>query len=147
MICTVEIDPSVTIRVERTALGTQDDDRLRNGVGDSAKLFLVVLQRDLSALQVVNVGAGPVPSDDVTQLVTQRLHPDQEPSVLAIVAPQTGFDLARFPKRQEGEPPLHQRVDVIGMEGDLPSPAARLLRRDTGIVVPSLVQELVGAVG
>ena len=134
------------IRIERTPLGTQDDDRLRNGVGDSAKLFLVLPQRDLSPLQVIDVGVRSIPSDDVAQLVTQRLESEQEPPILPVVASHTGFDLTRLPRRLEGGPRLHQRVEVIGLEGGSPSPAGGLLWGKTRIVIPSLVVELVGTV-
>ena len=134
------------IRIERTPLGTQDDDRLRNGVGDSAKLFLVLPQRDLSPLQVIDVGVRSIPSDDVAQFVTQRLESEQEPPILPVVASHTGFDLTRLPRRLEGGPRLHQRVEVIGLEGGSPSPAGGLLWGKTRIVIPSLVVELVGTV-
>jgi hypothetical protein len=67
------------VYVERHSLGRLDDDRLRNRVRDRSQLFL-------RALQVVDVRAGAVPSDDVAALVAQRLDPDQEPPIRSVVA-------------------------------------------------------------
>ena len=41
-----------SIRMERAPLGTQDDDRLRNSISHTAKLFFVLKELGLSALEV-----------------------------------------------------------------------------------------------
>src|SRR5262249_35552818 len=84
------------VRIERQSLGTQNDDRLRNGVRDPAKLFLISQQLGLSAFQVIDFGTGSIPPDDVA-LVAQRLDAEQEPSIHAVEAAQTTFELARVP--------------------------------------------------
>src|SRR5262249_27619340 len=98
----------------------QHDDDDRYGVRDVAKL-------EVSALQVVDVGARPVPSNDLAPLVAKRLDADQEPAVRSVAAPQAGLDLRRLPGCQAGAPLFQQETQVGGVEGDLPSPAGGLL--------------------
>src|SRR5262245_30817943 len=86
------------VRVERQSLGAEDDDRLWNGVRDPAKLFLIHQELDLSTFQVVDLGARPVPSDDLPELVAERFDADQEPSIDAVAASQTSLDLVRIPR-------------------------------------------------
>jgi len=40
-------------------------------------------------------------------------------------------------------PSLHQHADTFGMDRDFPSAAVRPLRRETGVVMPTLVKELI----
>jgi len=49
------------------------------------------------------------------------------------------FDLTRLPR---GQYLLH----IVRMNGDSPSPAAGFLRGETRIVMPALVEELVGTI-
>src|ERR1043166_1536342 len=134
------------VRVERQSLGTQDDDRLRNGVRDPTKLFLILQQLDLSTFEVIDVGARPIPPDDVANVVAERFDADQEPPIDAVAASQTSLDLVRLPRGEANTPPVHQPREVVGMEGDLPSPSGGLLLGQTRVVLPRLVEELVGAI-
>src|SRR5262245_32536714 len=100
----------------------------------------------MGAFEVIDVGTGSIPTDDVADLVAQRLDSDQEPSMDAVEAPQTTFDLARVTGCDERTPPLDHRGKVVGMDGDLPAPSGGLLLGQARVVLPSLVDEFVGTV-
>jgi hypothetical protein len=44
-----------------------------------------------SSLEVFDIGIRPVPQDDVALFIAQRLDPDDEPTILAVVAPMPYF--------------------------------------------------------
>src|SRR5262249_23624900 len=100
----------------------------------------------LRALQVIDVGTGSIPADDVPMLVEERLGADQEPPVDAVMASQTKLGLVRLSRGEASAPPLHRRRQVVGMERDLPSRSGGLLLGQTRLVLPSLVEKYVRAI-
>jgi hypothetical protein len=85
-----------------------DNNGLRYGIGNPAKLALVLPQPLFRPLQVLNIRIRSVPSDDIASLVTQRLTPEQEPTICSIVAPQACFDLTWLTRSEEYPPPVHR---------------------------------------
>src|SRR5712692_1275784 len=71
--------------------------------------------------------------------VAERFDPAQEPTKDAVGTPQSHFALTwlEIAKRS---PFCPQSGEVFGMNRDLPTPAVRLLRGETCIVVPSPVK-------
>src|SRR5262249_60013339 len=84
--------------------------------------------------------------DDAAEVVAERLGANQEPPIRSVSAPQTGLVLARRPRGEEGAPRLHQRPEVVGVEGGLPAPAAGLVLGEARVVLPSLAEKIDGAV-
>src|SRR3954470_6406074 len=86
-----------------------------------------------SALLVLDVRADAVPSDHVSVLVAQRHTVDELPSILAVGAPETHLHSQRPPRRQALAPRVLAGIEIVGMNGDPPRPARRILLRDAGV--------------
>jgi len=56
--------------VKAAAIRIHYDDRLRNGISDSAKIFFVLAELNRSPLQLINIGVCTVPFDDITELAS-----------------------------------------------------------------------------
>ena len=74
----------------------------------SLRSLPAALERLFGALAIFNIGAGPVPSDDVPGFVTKRLGAYEEPSIDSIMPPYAGFGFVRFAGGQQLFPFLHQ---------------------------------------
>jgi hypothetical protein len=83
------------VRVEDAALRVEDDEMMRNEVDDHAELALVLADALLRLLAVVDVGPRPVPADDASLVVVQRVHADEEPAVRAVLSEDAGLHLER----------------------------------------------------
>src|SRR5258706_2289933 len=87
--------------MERNTPRVLDDDGLWNCIGDPTKLALIFAQLLFRLLEILDVSACPVPSDDIACLVAEGLSAKQEPAVFSVVAPHTPFDFARLSRSQE----------------------------------------------
>src|SRR5258707_15696232 len=111
------------VRVDRDTVRALDNNGLRYCIGNAAKLALILPQFFFRPLEVLNVCVRSVPSDAFAALVTQRLTPEQEPTIFSVVAPQTRFELTRLARSQERPPLLQRLLQVFGMNRDSPSPS------------------------
>src|SRR5262245_24497680 len=134
------------VGVTGSPIRLQDHDRLRYGVGDLSKLRFLFPQSILGALSVLNVGVRSVPVHDITVLIAQRLSSEQEPPIFSVVSPQASFNLPGLSGCDEFQPLIQNLFQIIRMNCDLPPPAMGLVRPKTRVVVPSLVEEFIGAV-
>jgi hypothetical protein len=75
----------------------------------------------LSSLQLLDIRTRSEPSDDVTMLVANRFCTNQEPAILSIEPPHTGFRAARFSGSLNGAPILHDLSQIVRMKCPLPS--------------------------
>jgi len=64
------------VRVYRSARRVQNNNRLRYRVGNPAKLLFLFAQFLLRLFQGVDIGAGSIPPDKLSALVTERLDPN-----------------------------------------------------------------------
>src|SRR5229473_1947923 len=71
----------------------------------------------------------------------------QEPAILSVESSQACFGLVRFPVHQGRSPVTHQSGEVGWMHRRLPPPTARFLQRESGVVLPTLVEKIDVAVG
>ena len=86
------------ICVEIAPFGIQHNDRLRNGIGDSAKFLFLLAEFSLRPFQVINIGVCAIPFDDISELVAKWCDAEQEPAIFSIIAPQSRFDLPESPE-------------------------------------------------
>src|SRR3954463_5539457 len=93
-------------------------------------------KRFFSPLLVLDARADAVPSDHVSVLVAQRHTVDELPSILAAGAPKTHLHSQRPPRREALAPCALAGFEIVGMNGDPPRPARRILLRDTGVFLP-----------
>ena len=84
------------IRIYWRAARVQHHDRLWYCICDQAKFALILAEFFLSLFQSFDVGAGSVPSDDVSRFVAKWLHANEEPTKDFVVPAKSGFDLAWF---------------------------------------------------
>src|SRR5262249_44687823 len=138
--CVVEHGP---IRILNAGLRTKLQQELGHEVDQHAELLLVLPELLFGPLAVLDVCAGAAPPHEGAPLVVLRLGTYQEPAIDAVVPAEPRLYLARFAGRQELPPLFHQRREIVRMERLLPSPTVGLFGRETRVVVPSLVQELV----
>src|ERR1700682_5269655 len=87
------------VRIDRSTVRALDNNGLRYGIGNPAKLALVLPQFLFRTFAVFNVGAAAVPVDDFACLVAKGSRADQEPSIFPIETPQTRFYITRRPRR------------------------------------------------
>jgi hypothetical protein len=80
---------------------------LRYSIGYPANLALILPQFLFGPFEVLNIRVRSVPSDDSALIITQRLAPEQEPTIFSVVASQTPFELTRLPRGQECLPLVH----------------------------------------
>src|SRR5262245_13125332 len=81
-----EMFVSLQIRCEAT--------RLTEALG-LRKMIVGSPELSLGPLSVFDVGADPVPFDDVSLFVAQRVHTEEKPPILAIMPAQPYFALSR----------------------------------------------------
>ncbi len=89
---------------------------------------LAPTQGRLGPLAVLDIATRAIPVHDVAQLVAPRHHLEEEPAIGAVAASPAGFDLPRLPSSEAGVPHVHHPPAIVGMQGDVPSPAVCLLR-------------------
>src|ERR1700676_4403984 len=107
----------------------QDDDGLRNSIGHASKLFLILTELSFSALQVLNVSIRSIPVDNVARFVAQWLSPKQEPSIHSVESAKPTLDFARLASGKKSEPFICYFLQVLRVNGILPSPAANRFKR------------------
>ena len=107
----------------------QDEDGLRNRIGHASKLFLILTELNFSALKVLNVSIRSIPVDNVARFVAQWLSPKQKPAIHSVESTQPSLDFARLARGQKSEPLICYFLQVLRVNGILPSPAANRFRR------------------
>ena len=137
-----EIFDSPLIQVVELALRGTAPDQCRNRLDQQAKLTLALTKRVFRALSIFDVCVDPVPLDDVSFLVAQRIRAEQEPSIVAVVPTQPRFGLPRRFGSHDALPCRGQTVQILGVDGSRPAPTARLFRRKADEVQIVLVEEL-----
>src|SRR2546425_10049532 len=112
---------------------------LRKEIYQLPKLFFVLTEICLRALEVIDVSICSIPVDNVARFVAQWLSPKQEPSIHSVESAQPSLDFARLARGQKSEPLICYFLQVPRVNGILPSPAADRFRGQAGIVVPSTI--------
>src|SRR6202030_1655785 len=84
------------VRVERVALLVQDDNGLRNSIGNPAKLTLLLKEFFFRSFSIFDVGIASKPPDDVAFGVELRNDTYEEPSVLTVISPDASFQFTWF---------------------------------------------------
>ncbi len=96
------------VRIDRDTARALDNNGLRYRIGNATKPTFVLPQLFFGRFEILNIGIRSVPPDDIASGVTPRLTPEQEPTILPIVAPQACFELTRFTRSEECPPLLHR---------------------------------------
>src|ERR1700751_5774662 len=112
------------VRVNGFPVRIHDDDGLWNSIGHAPKLFLILTELSFGALEVINVSIRSIPVDNVARFVAQRLSPKQEPSIHSVKSTQPTLDFTRLASGQESEPLICYVLQILWVNGVLPSPAA-----------------------
>ena len=102
---------------------------LRKEIYELPELPLVLPEFELGLFQVVNVCIRSIPVDNVARFVAQWLSPKQEPSIHSVESTQPSLDFARLARGQKSEPLICYFLQVLRVNGILPSPAANRFRR------------------
>src|SRR5262249_23704600 len=131
------------VRVDRPAVRIENDDVLRYRVSDPAECALVLAQLRFCLFERVDVRARSVPSDDLARVVADGLEASEKPAKDSIVATKTPLELSALARSRHLRPLLDQLRKVVGVNGRLPTLPARLVFRDTRIVLPPLIHKLV----
>src|SRR6516164_5585424 len=113
---------------------------------DVGQLGLASSQGTFGCLQVLDIRAGAIPSDNGSFLVAHRLGTNEEPAIRSIGAAHAGFGFARFFGCQRLEPGVPQALSVVGMDQTKPLPTQRLIERDPRVVEPTFVDVFGAAV-
>ncbi|MEI9952344.1 MAG: hypothetical protein WDO74_26010 [Pseudomonadota bacterium] len=92
------------------------------------------------ALSIVDIDVSRAIAAEGARGVTEWFDAELEPSMLAVEASQTRFDLARHIRGENRVPTLGQAVDVVAMNSAHPARADRLLCRKTGVTQPALTE-------
>src|SRR5260370_262230 len=96
------------------------------GVDDAPQFVLVLPQLLFSSLEVFDIGIRSVPPDDVAPVIEQRLDPNHEPTILAVVAPLSQLVLTRLPGRKDLMLPIGSNArGIVGMNHESPNVALR----------------------
>src|SRR6202030_25778 len=140
------IDEHCLVRVERVALRVQDDNGLRNSIGNAAKFTLLLKEFFLCSFSIFDVGIASKPPDDVAFGVELRNDTYEEPSVLTVISPDASFQFTWFAGLHQGEPFTNEPFQVIGVYDHLPTPTLPLLQGEAGVLVPAFVQVFLGSV-
>src|SRR5216683_445115 len=127
------------ICVNGFSIGIQDDDGLRNSIRHAPKFFFILAELSFGALKVIDVRIRSIPVDNVARFVAQWLSPKQEPSIHSVESAQPTLDFARLASGQESEPFICYFLQVLRMNGILPSPAASHFKWYARIFLPSPV--------
>src|SRR4029450_5167277 len=87
--------------------------------------------------------AASIPPNDLARIVADGLEASEKPTKHSIAATKTPFELSALARRHDLGPLFGQLRKVVGVNGRLPTQPARLVLRDTRIVLPTLIHELV----
>src|ERR1700740_3096352 len=112
---------------------------LRKEIYELPQLFFVLTKLGLGALEVIDVRVRSIPVDNLARFVAQRLSPKQEPSIRSVEPAQPSLDFTRLASGQESEPLICYVLQILWVNGVLPSPAASSFKRNARIFVPSPV--------
>jgi hypothetical protein len=107
-----------------------------------SKIKLALLKRLLGALAVLDVDAGSMPLDDVSQFVPHGDFVVQHPAILTVSAPYACFVQERLTASQGRAPLLNDPFDIVGMNVLGPSPTQQIFQRPTHVVEPTLIEEV-----
>lgn len=107
---------------------------------------LFASRQALCTFAIFDVGRRPIPPDNFAGFVAERFDPEQERTKDAVRTPQPYFALLRIISPAERLPFLHQNGEILGMNRGLPSPTVRLIRGETRVVMPSLINEIYATV-
>ena len=128
------------------ALRVQDDNGLRYSIGNPAKLTLLLKEFLLRSFSIFNVGIAAKPPEEVAFGVEFWNDTYEEPSILSVISPDASFQFTWFAGIHQGEPFTYEPIQVIRVNDHLPTPTFPLLQRETGVLVPALVQVFLGFV-
>src|SRR5260370_29262731 len=112
---------------------------LRKEIYELSQFALVLSKHGLGALEVIDVGIRSIPVDNVARFVAQWLSPKQEPSIHSVEPAQPSLNFTRLARGQKSEPLMSYFLQVLRVNGILPSPAASCFKRNARIFVPSPV--------
>src|SRR4029079_4995057 len=98
-------------------------------------------------LAVFDVGVAAVPLNNSSVFVAKRRDASEEPAVDAIGPPDARHVLVGNAGTEARGTDFHHRRQIFGMIGLLPTQSLRFGEGETGVVEPTLVQEISPAIG
>ena len=113
--------------------------------GEIAKSLLARAKRVFGTLLVFDVGVGTVPFDDVSELVTQRLRPAQEPAIFPVRPADALYVLVRSPGFHGVAPLIHHVSALAGMKHVDPFGALQIVQGKADIL-PTPIDEIQRAI-
>src|SRR4029450_11214500 len=90
--------------------------------------------------------AASIPPNDLARIVADGLEASEKPTKHSIAATKTPFELSARAQRHHLGPLFGQLRKVVGVNGRSPTQPARLVLRDTRIVLPTLIHKPVRAI-
>ena len=96
---------------------------------------------------VLDVGAGAEPANDLPGLAAHRDSAAQYPPIIARSMAHTMFDFVKVAGFKAMPPHFPGPITVVGMKHVFPSPAVHRALRHAGVVVPTLIVEVEIPVG
>src|SRR4051794_34187355 len=90
----------------------------------------------LAVAQLRDVGAGAEPFDDIPAAVADRYAARLEPSILAALVADAGFDVVGVVPSDRFQPEAPRRLAVVRVQRLQPLPAEQLRLRDAGVLRP-----------
>src|SRR4051812_9485191 len=98
-------------------------------------------------LQILDIGSGAEPSDNLTVRATQwHIAPDV-PAIHAVGAPQPIFGIEHAACCQGPLPALDRGGRIVGMHDHLPAEHSRFMVAQAAVVVPALIEVVCPAIG
>src|SRR5712664_838419 len=111
------------------------------------QISFALTQPSLGSLQILNIDVCPIPLDDPSRFVTQRVGTVQEPSIFTVGTSISRFGLERDTGRYGLLPTIQMVRSIVGMEQRRPAGALRLLQGKIEIGQPTLIEEIAISVG
>src|SRR6201999_935214 len=109
-------------------------------------LSLPLPQRNLSALALLDVVGGTVPSYDLTVLVAHSDAIDGEPAILPVEAPDALFRMQRLPLGESLTPHRLNGRDLVWIDYDRPFRAESCLVGKACVLFPGGVDEVASGI-
>src|ERR1700730_378989 len=101
------------VGLKQGAIFVQDLNMLRKEIYHLPKLFFVLTELCLGALQVIDVSIRTIPVDNVSRFVAQWLSPKQEPSIHSVEPAQPSLNFTRLARGQKSEPLMSYFLQVL----------------------------------